>query len=84
VFLVKRECIVNYLVNVDLWGFWLRDSLDDFLVPVGVRLSVKLAQLLQFSDFLYQRGLSGNHSDLGFSGDNFSLFNRLFRLFNLV
>jgi len=75
---------MNYLIDVDCGSFWLGDSLDSFLVPVGVRLSVKLAKFLQFSNFLNERGLCSNHRDLGFSGHNLSLFNSLFGLFDLV
>ena len=71
-------------MHVYFSSFGLWDNLDGLLVPVGVRLSVKLAKFLQFFDLLNERGLSGNHGNLGFCGHNLSLFYGLFGLFNFV
>lgn len=72
------------MVEVNFGSFGLGLNLNGLLVPVRVRINVKLAKFLQFFDFFHERGPCGNHCILGFCGHNITILNGLFGLPNLV
>lgn len=72
------------MVVATFCSFGLGLNLNSLLVPVGVRINVKLAKFLQLFDFLDECGLGSYHCILGFCRHNFTLLNGFFGLLNLV
>lgn len=82
--MVVTKCVVKNVVDVNFGSFGLGLDLFGFLVPVRVRLDVKLAKFLQFFDLFDERGPCGKHCFLVFCGHSITLLNGLFGVLNLV